>query len=87
MIEFVDKTSELSGTPLNRANMMALQGFVANTTVFQQDGSIVETNRDGHTKTTEMKADGRIIETFVGDFTIQKTTLFHQDGSIEEEIS
>ena len=42
MIDFIDKTSEQSGTPLNRENLMAVQGFIAQTTVFNDDGSITD---------------------------------------------
>ena len=92
MIEFIDKTSEQSGTLLNRENMMALQGFVAQTTQFNyyEDGkirSIVMTNSKGHTLTTEFPSDTVVKETFVGEKTIIKTTTFNSDGSITEVIS
>lgn len=87
MVEFIDKTSEQNGTPLNRENLMAIQGFVAKTTVFNNDGSITETNANGHTKTTVFNADGSITETFVGEKTITKTTIFSDDGKISEVIS
>lgn len=86
MIEFVDKTIEQSGTPINRANLMAIQGFVAKTTVFETDGSIVETNGKGETLTTVFNADGSITETFKGTKTIVKTTAFNSDGSVSETI-
>lgn len=87
MIEFIDKTSTQSGTPINRANLMAMQGFVANTTVFNADGSITETNSKGEKLTTTFNADGSITETFVGSKTITKKTTFNSDGSISEVIS
>lgn len=87
MIEFVDKTQETNGTPLNRANLMAMQGFIASNTIFNADGSIVETNSLGQKKTTVFKEDGSIVETFVGEKTITKTTTFNADGSITEVIS
>lgn len=87
MIEFIDKTSTVSGTPINRANLMAIQGFVAKTTTFNSDGSITETNSDGHTLTTTFNSDGSITERFVGDKTIVKTTTFNSDGSISEVLS
>lgn len=86
MIEFVDKTASRSGTPINRANLMAMQGFGAKTTVFKPDGSIVETNAAGHTLTTVFNTDGSITETFVGEYTLVKTTIFNEDGSISEVI-
>lgn len=87
MIEFIDKTEENSGTPLNRANMMALQGFVSRSIVFSENGSIIETNNSGQTKTTTFGEDGSIVETFVGQKSITKTTRFNKDGSITEVLS
>ena len=87
MIEFIDKTSTQNGTPINRANLMAIQGFVAKTTVFNADGSITETNGKGEKLTTRFNTDGSITETFVGTKTIVKTTVFNTDGSITEVIS
>ena len=87
MIEFIDKTSTVSGTPINRANLMAIQGFIAKTTVFNADGSITETNGNGETLTTTFNTDGSITETFVGSKTISMTTTFNDDGSIINTIS
>ena len=87
MIDFIDKTSEQSGTPINRENLMAIQGFVANTTVFNANGSITETNSKGETLTTTFNDDGSITEIFVGEKTITKNTTFNSDGSITEVIS
>ena len=87
MIDFIDKTSEQNGTPINRENLMAMQGFIAKTTVFNNDGSITETNSKGETLTTIFNSNGGITETFVGDKTITKTTIFNADGSISEVIS
>ncbi len=87
MIEFIDKTTTKKGTPINRANLMAIQGFVAKTTVFNADGSITETNGKGETLTTVFMPDGRIVETFVGEKTIVKTTTFGSNGTIVEALS
>ena len=86
MIDFIDKTSEQNGTPLNRKNLMGMQGFIGNSIVFG-DGIITETNADGQIKTIIFNADGSITETFVGDKKITKTTVFGNDGSITEVIS
>lgn len=86
MVEFIDKTQEKAGTPLNRINMMAIQGFEAQTTVFNSDGSITQTNSQGQKKTTVFD-ENQIIETFVGEKTIVKTTTFNDDGSISEVVS
>lgn len=87
MIEFIDKTTSVRGTPINRANLMAIQGFIANTTVFNADGSITETNGKGETLTTTFNTNGTITQRFVGSKTIVKTTTFNADGSISEVIS
>lgn len=87
MIDFIDKTSDQAGTPINRANLMAMQGFIATNTVFNSDGSITETNSKGASLITSFNADGSITETFVGDKTITKTTTFNSDGSITEVVS
>ena len=87
MIEFIDKTSSQSGTPINRANLMAIQGFVAKSTVFNADGSITETNGKGETLTIVFNADGSITETFRGKYTLVKTTTFNSDGTISEVIN
>lgn len=87
MKDFIDKTSEQDGTQINREAMMAVQGFQSIDTVFNQDGSITETNSDGHTLTITFGEDGSIIETFTGEKTITKTTTFNEDGSIMEVLS
>ena len=85
--EFIDKTDERDGTPINREAMMAVQGFEAKTTVFNADGSIVETNSNGETKTTTFSDDGSIVITFSGEKTITKTIVFNSDGRITEVLS
>lgn len=78
------------GTPLNREAFMAIQGFIGTTTVFNANGSIVETNTKGDTLTTVFNSDGSITNTFVGYESgkqIEKTTSFSEDGSITETIS
>ena len=87
MIDFIDKTTEQNGTLINRENLMAIQGFIANNTVFNDDGSITETNEKGEVLTTVFNGDGSITETFVGKKTITKNTIFNDNGSITEEIS
>ena len=84
MIEFIDKTSAASGTPINRTNLMAMQGFVGNDIVFESN-KIIETNSKGEKLTTEFY-DGYIIETFVGKYTLKKKITFNNNGSITEAI-
>lgn len=87
MQEFIDKTATNNGTPINRQTMMAIQGFENKTTRVLTNGDIVQTNSNGHTKTTTLNADGSITETFVGEKTISKTIKLNSDGSITEAIS
>lgn len=83
MVDFIDKTTVQDGTPINRHNLMAVQGFIGNTTVFNADGSITETNADGQTKKTTFNSDGSITEIFTGDKTITKKTTFTNTQVIE----
>lgn len=87
MKEFIDKTAEQSGTKINRKNLLAIQGFVDNKTIFEGDNIIIETNSDGETLTTIFNDDGTITETLKGEKTITKTTSFLEDGSISEVLS
>ena len=89
MIDFIDKTSEQNGTPINRENLMALQGMEDNNVdiVENDNGSITvtEVNNDNHTLTVNAieNEDGSItiVETFVGEKTIVKTTTINADGT------
>lgn len=88
MKEFIDDVEGVvEGTDINRANMMAIQGFIAKTITFNNDGSITETNSDGEALTITFNQDGSITEKFEGNEVITKTTTFNQDGSISEVIS
>lgn len=86
MIDFIDKTTEQNGTPINRDNLMAMQGFISNNIVFNKDGSITETNGKGEVLTTVFNNDNSITETFIGNKTITKKTTVNSDGSITEMI-
>lgn len=86
MIDFKDKTSEEKGTPINRKNLMAIQGFIGMTTEKQANGSILQTNADGHTLLTVKNVDGSITQTFTGEKVITKTITI-SNGTITEVIS
>lgn len=100
-IEYSDGTSEVVtitaadnattlGTPINRSNLMALQGFVKADITFGTNSNgetvITETNGSGEKLTTTFKTDGSITEEFAGSKTITKTTTF-SDGTISVTIS
>lgn len=82
MYEFIDKTSATAGTKINREALMAIQGFVGVTVKYNDDGSIVETNSKGQTRTITFKTSGNtttITEVFKGDATIKKVTTINED--------
>ena len=91
-IDGAEKTVEYpdgweNGTALNRANLMAIQGFGECETVFNADGSISETYQDGSVKKTVFNADGSIDEIFTaGTQVMTKKINFNEDGSISEVI-
>lgn len=82
MKEFIDDTELEEGTDINRANMLAAQGFQSKTTIFSGN-SIIETNGDGEVLTTTFNQDGTISEVFEGEKTITKTTSFSGNAVIE----
>lgn len=87
MKEFIDEIEGVvEGTALNRANLMAAQGFNGKEIGFSSN-SITETNSDGETLTTTFNQDGTITEILVGQHTITKTITFNSDGSISEVLS
>lgn len=79
----------VEGTPINRENMMAVQGFENNNVdiIENEDGSytITEINNDNHTLTANIteNEDGSITitETFSGEKTITKTTTINADST------
>lgn len=84
MVEFIDKTEVKSGTPINRKNLLAMQGFLSQKIVFREsDGAIVITNADGQVHTIIFNDDGTITEIFSGEKTITKTTKFVGNKIIE----
>jgi archaeosine-15-forming tRNA-guanine transglycosylase len=85
LIDFIDKTTEQSGTPINRENMMAIQGFIDMTTEKQADGSVLQTYADGHTLVTKKNTDGSITQTFTGEKVIVKT-ITKENGKIIERV-
>ena len=82
MIEFIDKTSEQDGTPINRQNLMALQGYVAESVVFGEN-SITKTNGKKEVETTTF-GKNIITKVFVGDKTITQTVTFTENGYTKE---
>lgn len=87
MKEFIDKTDTVSGTKINRANLMAMQGFQATEISFDNEtGEIFETNGDGEILTTVFNDDNTITEVFMGRLTMIKKTTFLPNGNIKMEV-
>ena len=83
----------VDGTPINRENMMAIQGF-NNVEVTQgynesREKQIIVTYKDRNEQLiTTIKANGQIITKFIGkQHTITKTTTRSKNGNISEVIS
>lgn len=82
----VPKIREDLDAVTDRVNGMET-GMQNKTTVFNEDGSIVETTVDG-TTTTVFHDDGHITETIVkGNTTVVRSTYFDADGTIREVIT
>ena len=87
MKEFTDETESKNGTPINRANLMAMQGFIGVKYTYGDSGEIIETNSNGETLTTIRNDDGSYTQTFAGEKTITKTIIFNEDRTITEVLS
>ena len=94
MREFIDETTEKEGTPINRDNLMAIQGFeTKNTNIVEgENGSytITEINPENNHKLTTTITENEdetttIVEIFAGEKTITKTTIVSADGNIISE--
>ena len=85
-LKFAPGTLALTPTAVNRATLMAMQGFISQTTVFNEDGSVTETNAEGHTLVTTFPSETVTVETFTaGTQVITLTTTVNADGSVSEE--
>ena len=81
MKEFIDKTSEENGTPINRENMMAIQGYQDENVVFSD--IITKTNDKDEVETITFSGN-QIIKQFVGEKTITQTITFTENGYVKE---
>lgn len=79
LIEFIDKTTTAAGTSINRQALMAIQGFITETTAYTANG-VTRTNSLGQTLTTVVNSDGSVTETFTGDKTITRTIKLKSTG-------
>lgn len=83
LVDFTDKTSTQKGTPLNRANMMAIQGF-ENVEITFVDGYLVETNTtNGVSRKIKVVPHESITEIIVSSTgTSTKTTRLNNSGFV-----
>lgn len=85
-VEFADNPTD-EGTPINRDNIMAVQGLDSSLTNFNSDGTITTNYPDGTIVKVTFNPDGTILETVTNDAQIiNKKTTFNANGSIKEEI-
>lgn len=77
----------LTPTPINRYLLMAMQGFIANTTVFNDDGSITETNANSETLVTVFNTDGSITQTFTAGTQVLVKNITFSATQISEVMS
>ena len=78
MREFLDETTETEGTPINRGNLMAVQGYQYENVTFGKN-SITKTNDENEIETTTFSSN-QIIKQFVGKKTINQTITFTENG-------
>lgn len=79
MIEFIDKTSEQSGTPINRENMMGIQGFI-NENINVSEKTIIKTQNGQKTTTTFNAGVTNVTEVLEGTKRITKTIKLTNNG-------
>ncbi len=74
MIDFIDETSERQGTPINRKNLMAVQGFEENTITYGNGRITINHATGGSTTYSNMSANGYTV-TFDDEKEITKTVV------------
>ena len=86
MKEFIDKVSGVDGTKVNRANLMAAQGFAQFTYYRTNSGIEIEYEFDNGTANPDIETlevsieNGQIIESYMGDKTITMITTPTANG-------
>lgn len=89
MVNWKDKITGQNGTPVNRANLMAMQGFQATTTNITKNGTtttITETNAAGDLLVTTITKNSNnttinAVFTAVDGATMSTTTTITKTGS------
>lgn len=87
----LDDDAEIEGTPINRENLMAMQGF-SNCNTYEDvnelgEKQIIEDYIDRNEKLiTTFKLDGKIEEKFIGEKTITNTCSLGIGDYISSEV-
>lgn len=81
--------TETNNPVTNKLFSTVVNGIVAQTTVFNTDGTIDITETNGVSEHVIFNDDGSITEQFTDSYsnTMTKTTVFNTDGSITSTIS
>lgn len=87
VVNFKDKTDTEAGTSINRANLMAVQGF-EDCDITIDEESVTEEYDNNVKVITEFNADGSISEKlYVNNIiSIHKKITFNLDGTISEVL-
>ena len=88
MKNFIDKIEGVEeGTDINRANLMAMQGFISKQISISSNGKVVtETNSNNEILTTRFN-NGTITQVFAGDNKTITKTITIGNGIISEVVS
>lgn len=88
MVNWIDEVpGTIEGTPVNRKNLMDMQGFNNYTLVISEDGNTITETSDGGTLETVISGD-TITETFTGaDGKVIKQTTTIDGLNIEGAVS
>lgn len=79
---------EQEGTELNAQVLATCLGFASQTTTFNADGSITETDGTYTKRTVFNNTNNSVTETLTdGTKTITKTTTFNSNGTITESVN
>ena len=74
----------VEGTPINRENLMAIQGLVGNVISVDDDGNIIQTNSKNETKIITPLINGARKTIFEGAKIMTIKTSFDTNGILEE---
>ena len=74
----------VEGTPINRENLMAIQGFIGNVISVDNNGNIIQTNSKNETKIITPLINGARKTIFEGAKIMTIKTSFDTNGILEK---